>query len=407
MADLTDFQKTDLVDDHLAADYNRLLGAVLRAEFVNTETITGTKELADSDCQMQVITPSGANRTVELPPEATTNHVHFIKCAAGSSYDVVVKDDSGAATYCTLDAGESVLCIPAGSAWHVYYSRPTPAVGQMVNGKISVTVSSDDLVLEIKTLADADPSASDPVYININGTVRTVTAATSCILADGTNWFGAGGASFATKEIDYFAYAIWDSDSSVVAVAPARIPFGRVVSDFSATTTNEKHLGNYANYTATDDVCVIGRFAATLSAGAGYTWTVPTFTGVNLIQSPTFETRLLTMTVSTAAGNLTAGTGSPTTVTDTATYKVVGRQLFIKHIILVTDKGTADGYMRVPFPIALSASECFYGVENVAVGYTCYATSPSTTVASLRKYDLTTLWQTGHGFVFSGWMYIP
>lgn len=273
--------------------------------------------------------------------------------------------------------------------------------------KITPTVASDDLVITVTHLDGTTPSATKPLYFKIGSDIRAATSALSCTLADGTNWFGSGGASFATIEIDYFAYAIWDSDSSVVAVAPARIPFGRVVSDFSATTTNEKHLGNYANYTATDDVCVIGRFAATLSAGAGYTWTVPTFTGVNLIQSPTFETRLLTMTVSTAAGNLTAGTGSPTTVTDTATYKVVGRQLFIKHIILVTDKGTADGYMRVPFPIALSASECFYGVENVAVGYTCYATSPSTTVASLRKYDLTTLWQTGHGFVFSGWMYIP
>jgi len=280
-------------------------------------------------------------------------------------------------------------------------------VGAMMNGNISVAVASNDLVLAIKTLAGDDPSESDPVLVNINGAVRTITAATSCTLADGTNWFNAGSAELATKEIDYFAYAVWDSGSSVVAVAPARIPFGRLVSDFSDTTTNEKYLGNYANYTTTDDVCVIGRFAATLSAGAGYTWTVPTFTGVNLILHPIFETRLLTYTVSTAAGNLTAGAGSPTTVTDTASYRIVGRQLFVKHIITVTDKGTASGYLRVTHPLTLTAYECLYGIEKVVAGYSAIGIGATTTAINLWKYDVTTLWQDSHSFVFSGWMEIP
>lgn len=122
MTTLADFQKTDLTDDHVAGDLDPIRSGALRAEYVNTETITATKELADSDCQFQVITPSGADRTVELAPEASTNHVTFIKCPSGASYDVVVKDDSGSTTYCTLDENEWALCIPAGSAWHVIYS---------------------------------------------------------------------------------------------------------------------------------------------------------------------------------------------------------------------------------------------------------------------------------------------
>jgi hypothetical protein len=165
--------------------------------------------------------------------------------------------------------------------------------GTMLNGKLSVTVSSNDLVVALKTQAGNDPSANDPVLVKINGTWRSATAATSMTLADATNWFNAGGAELATKEIDYFAYAVWDSNSSLVAVSAARRSDGRLVSDFSATTTSANHLGNYANFTSTDDVCVIGRFAATLSAGAGYTWTVPTFTNANLIQHPIFETRWL------------------------------------------------------------------------------------------------------------------
>jgi len=184
----------------------------------------------------------------------------------------------------------------------------TPASGMMINGKLNVTVVSSDLVVKILTLAGADPSASDPVLINIAGTLRTVSAATSCTLADGTNWMDLGGTRFATLEQQLFVYAIWDSNSSVVAVAPARFSHGRLVSDFSATTTDEKYIGNYANYTSTDQVANIGLFAATLSAGAAYTWTVPTFTNVNLRHEPTFETDWMTwLPASSAGGSLTYG----------------------------------------------------------------------------------------------------
>lgn len=117
MTTLSSFQKTDNVDDHLAADYNRFLGGVLRAEFVNTETITATKELDDSDCQFQVITPSGANRTVELAPEAITNHVTIVY-NADTTYEIPIKDDSGAIVYDILSPGRWAMFVPvSGEGW--------------------------------------------------------------------------------------------------------------------------------------------------------------------------------------------------------------------------------------------------------------------------------------------------
>jgi hypothetical protein len=101
MTTLSSFEKTDLVHDHVAADYNRLMANALRPEFANTETISATKELTDADCQFQFITASGANRTVELAPEATTNHSTFIH-NSGASNSVLVKDDSGTTTFVTL-----------------------------------------------------------------------------------------------------------------------------------------------------------------------------------------------------------------------------------------------------------------------------------------------------------------
>lgn len=160
--------------------------------------------------------------------------------------------------------------------------------------KLSVTVSASDLIVALKTTAGADPSANDPLYFKIGYTLRSVTAATSITLADATNWFGLGGAQFATIQQELFAYVVWDSNSSVVAVSCARIPNGRLVSDFNSTNTNEKYLGNYANFTSTDEVANVGRFAATLSATAAFTWTVPTFTNANLIHEPIYETSVLT-----------------------------------------------------------------------------------------------------------------
>jgi len=191
--------------------------------------------------------------------------------------------------------------------------------GMMYNGVLSVTVSANDLIVALKTRAGTDPSASDPVYIMINGTVRKCIAALSKTLADGTNWFNSGGAELATKEVDYFAYAIWNTTpaTDIVDLGFARVPYFNVYSQASGTTTNEKYLAfaNASTPTSTDDMVNIARFTAILSAGAGYTWTVPTFTSVNLIQRPTFETRLLSWTPTWT--NLTIGNA-----TQVATYKL-------------------------------------------------------------------------------------
>lgn len=169
--------------------------------------------------------------------------------------------------------------------------------GQMMNGKLSVTVSANDLIVALKTIAGTDPSTTDPVYIRINGTVRKCTAALSKTLVDGTNWFNSGGAELATKEADYFVYAIWNTTpaTDIMDLGFSRAPYFSVYSEASGTTTNEKYLAfaNASTPTSTDNLVNIGRFAATLSAGAGYTWTVPTFTTANLIQRPIFFTRWL------------------------------------------------------------------------------------------------------------------
>jgi hypothetical protein len=160
--------------------------------------------------------------------------------------------------------------------------------------RLAVTVTSNNLTVALKNQFGDDPSPTAPVRVQIGDTVREIVAALSVTKNAATNWCNAGSSELATKEIDWFPYLGYNATDGVV-IGFSRIPFARVYSDFSATTTNEKYcaISTITNAAAGDAYTVIGRFAATLSGGAGYTWTVPTFTAANLIHRPIYETRLL------------------------------------------------------------------------------------------------------------------
>ncbi len=274
--------------------------------------------------------------------------------------------------------------------------------GAMLNGRISPTVSSSDLVVAIKTYAGTDPSATDPVYVKINGTVRSITAALSITLADGTNWFNSGSAELGTLEVDYFTYLVWDSNSSAVAVAISRLPFGRTVNatDFSTTNTSEKHLSGYSNYTVGDDVVNIGRFAAILSlTGTSHLWTVPTYTNLNLVNHPIFETRVLTW-VPTHTRVTTPYTNVPTV--SSADYQIVNT--FIKIDERHTQNATPGGSGFQRFTLPITAGNIFqpaglFANETTANLFLAFPNNPANTI-NLYKYDGTaeaTASQTYHG----------
>lgn len=199
---------------------------------------------------------------------------------------------------------DTKFATPKAIADSIIFNSPR---GYLLNGKIVPSVSSNNLTVALKTMAGNDPSASDPVYCRIGDTVRSITSALSVTKNAGTNWCNAGSSELATKEIDYFVYLGYNATDGVV-IGFSRIPYGAEYDDFSTTTTNEKYcaISTITNAAAGDDYENIGRFAATLSAGAGYTWTVPTFTNKNLIQRPIFVSRLLVWNPTySASGSMT------------------------------------------------------------------------------------------------------
>ena len=286
--------------------------------------------------------------------------------------------------YTDLTAVETLLGVNGGS-WI--------GEGQMLNGKLSVTVATNDLTVALKTIAGTDPSATDPVYVRINGTVRKCTAALSKTLVDGTNYFNAGSAELATKEVDYFAYLIWNTTpaTDIVDLGFARKPHYTVYSGVSATATSENYLAtsNASAPTSTNDMVNIGRFAATLSAGAGYTWTVPTFTTTNLIQRPCFESRWLSYQPAYSANGSMTFT---TVTTNKAVYQIRERNCHAWVNASGTTGGTASSLLlaTVPFDALYSANQpSGFGRTNdsatVAANVFVAAGTPDTIACG--KYD--------------------
>lgn len=222
--------------------------------------------------------------------------------------------------------------------------------GQLRNGKIVVTESGGNLTVAIKTLAGTDPSPSNPVSIMIDGVDRSITSALSVTANAGTNWLNLGASEHATKENDLFVFLQWNTTTSSVNILSSRIGYPRIVGDFVNSTTDKKGVIGIVNYNSTDSVASIGRFKATLSSGAGYTWTVPTFTRSNLIQSPIISTEWTPYTATLI------GEGSMTytsIVTNTFSYKLDGRIMYLRVYANGTTGGTLNN--RINFSIPFDA----------------------------------------------------
>lgn len=232
------------------------------------------------------------------------------------------------------------------SRWHM------PPQGFLYNGKIVPSVSGGALTVALKTLAGTDPSASDPVYLRIGDAIRSITSALSVTINGGTNWFGIGTAGLAGNETDLFTFiGLKSSDSSY------RLMVGRLGIDGQLNQTGyadgdgtaNTYIYPYSQIAATDSIALIGRFAATLSAGPGYTWSVPSYTSSNLIQRPVYETRPLSYTPQIGDGSL--GNGSIS-----GTYQIMGTRVRVRGKFTLGSTSTVTGNLNFSKPIQ-TASE--------------------------------------------------
>lgn len=329
-------------------------GKLSGTEFIEcVRGVEGAAQAWEADTVLEIlVTAAGYNEIIEgieLEHDKTGRHIK------ASVADI------------TTGTEENKLITPKilTDASNSYFAFPD---GYLINGKIVPTVAGNNLTVAIKTLGGIDPSAASPVKVRINSdTYRTITSALSVTINAGTNWFNAGSAELAGKEIDYFVYLCWNTtaDPDGVSIMVSRIPYATLNSDFSETTTSDHHRVYNAAATSTDSVVVIGRFAATLSAGPEYTWTVPTFTNVNLIQRPIYETRTLRWQYALS------GTGSMTvnlTGTDTNHYKIVSDKVFVEMAYLASTGGVQSYGIVNTMPISRGRAVNGMPIGTVYVG---------------------------------------
>jgi len=228
--------------------------------------------------------------------------------------------------------------------------------GGLLNGFILPTVATNNITLSISTSASSqvNPTASNPVYVWIDGVLRSITSALTVTANAGTNWFSSGSSETATLEIDYFAYIGYNATDGVT-LGFSRIPGARIYSDFSVTSTNDKfcRISTITTAAAGDSYINVGRFAATLSATAAFNWSVPTYTNANLIQRPTFKTRLLTW-APTYSGNASMTFTSVSTTN--ARYYIDNTNLYHNVNASGTVGGTPSSQLRYTLPISIITS---------------------------------------------------
>lgn len=345
-------------------------------------SLTGTEELTNKQLTAPKINHSSTTVT------ADSNEINVL--------DGAVAGSATASKAVVLDANKDYAFgtgdISATRGTFTALSAPI-GNGHLINGKISVTVSSNNLTIAIKAADGTDPSASNPVHCIINNTIRTLTSATAAstvTLVAGNNYFAAGGTGLATNEIDYFMYIGWRAASTEIFVGAARFPDARVYGSFSGTITNAKYLACSTTPASTDDVVCVGRFAATLSAGAGYTWTVPTYTNSNFLLEPVRESRWLTWTPT-----LTGWSSAPSNTI--YQYRFIGSEVecYIRQGTANTSDTTTISF-TAPFPVVT--------LTNYALHQLCRATDNGTDVIGVTNISSgDTSITFGNGISISAW----
>jgi hypothetical protein len=241
----------------------------------------------------------------------------------------------------------------------------------LLNGYIIPSVASNNLTLAVSTSPSSvvAPTSTNPVYVWIGNTLRSITSSLSISANAGTNWFNSGSAELATREVDYFAYIGYNATDGVV-LGFSRIPYARLYSDFNTTTTNERYarISTITNATSGDNYVNIGRFAATLSATASFNWSVPTFSNANLIQEPIYETRWLNWTPDyTQTGGMTF----TSITTAEADYRILSGKCEVNLRFEGTTGGSADSQIEltVPFtPKTVTINFAGSGFDGGAIG---------------------------------------
>lgn len=356
----------DDVDDNLAQYYNEqgtsighLMSSVPYSNYGTTTSSSGTITLTDSSFPLQSIAPGTANVVLFMPAVGTANHPFYVVNNGTSGYTIQAETAGSAIIGPPIPANGFAVFISDSTAW-LCDGWHDLNDGEMLNGKITPSISSNNLVVTLLTRSGGNPSTTDAVMANINGSYRLITTPLSVTISAGTSTFNAGAVEFAALSVPVFPYLGYITSAGTVAIGVSRISHARVFSTFNGTATNEKYAAFSSTPAATDDVVNIGYFEIINSGTASYNWSAPTFNSANLKQKPTYNSNWLTWAPQlTATAPLTIS-GTPTL--NHARYRINENSFdYSFNYSAITFGGTAGNsiFASLPFaPLRTSALIC-------------------------------------------------
>lgn len=223
--------------------------------------------------------------------------------------------------------------------------------------QITTSAASGNLTVSLLNYLGQTPSVAVPVKIQIWGVVRTISSSCAKVSNAWVNFLNMGSAELATKEVDLFVYLIWDATNSLVKIAYSRYPSANVLWDLNNNWWSpwlvEKWYDTDWLFTGTYSMVNIWRFNAILSAGAGYTWSIPATSLI--INQPTYETRWLSWTPvwQWGAFTITNGFVNPE-------YKIVGSTLYSSMQDNFSNTGgTLSDTLAYSNPFTVKQQPCF------------------------------------------------
>lgn len=145
----------------------------------NTQVLTGDLTLTDDSPQIQYLDANGANRNINLPAVANTNHIFFIYNSASPAFNLVVK--SGATTVATIAQGQSGLIFSNGVTWIAFATSTAAGMVKIATVTLSVagtitfsSIPGTYLALKIiATVRSAGAVVNDNAEMFFNGDTVT------------------------------------------------------------------------------------------------------------------------------------------------------------------------------------------------------------------------------------------
>ena len=265
------------------------------------------------------------------------------------------------------------------------YLTITTFLDKMSQGRYVITpsVASGNLTVAIKDMSGNNAASDNVISFRVGNTLYNLAAAASVVKNAATNWCNLGSAELNGLSHDLFMYAIGETGASAgLKFGFSRIPYALTMADFVNTTTSEKYIaGNWTNYTATDAVNNIGRFRASLSSGAGYTWSIPTPVVVN---APIHASDWLTWQPAFSAD---AGTYN-TVTTNWARYSI--DQKAVRAIVKATGTTSSTPIIlrcTLPFEAAVAAGAAGFVFDSALFGGLIQIAAGSPDTLEFSKYN--------------------